>query len=599
MKRILIFGYLLLFRICHAEVTIDVVYPQQDSVVTAQDSAFIFGSVSPAHAKLTINGRHVPLYDNGAFISMFPIESGDFSFVCMATADNDTTILIRDVIVPQPIQTSPSEFLSFDYDYIFPHTNWQIYEADVLHLAFKGTPHCRAEFSIDGLISNVPMREMPPEANVLWGEKELGQRTPSTDPPVEGIYVGTLYVQPWHRCQQAAVHFRLIHANGDTLVAEAPGTISIYNSTIPQLCEFTRNFTMAVPGQKRGAQYFFPANTQAKVLKQAGTQLLIQLAHDKTIWIRDNAVELLPPGVMQEAGILTDIQTEELERYSRIFITLGRKVPYRIEQWKKPSALLVRLYDVFTDTIRRQLSFDGSIIRNIHPHVVSIDQVELKIPLKIKQQWGYRAYFENGNFVLDVKHPPKHDGWRASPLKGLSICLDPGHGPDNGATGPTRLTEREANLWICERLKETLEDKGAYVLLTREGAESTALYTRPQLASLFQADILLSVHFNSLRDGINPFHNRGIGNYFYHPMSERLAYNLQERLWRKTRLKDFGVFREALVLTRPTDMISVLTEPAFIIHPEEEMLIRSPKFQKKIVDAIVEGLELFVKKANR
>jgi N-acetylmuramoyl-L-alanine amidase len=43
-------------------------------------------------------------------------------------------------------------------------------------------------------------------------------------------------------------------------------------------------------------------------------------------------------------------------------------------------------------------------------------------------------------------------------------------------------------------------------------------------------------------------------------------------------------------------MPAVLIEPAFMIHPEEEQLIRSEKYRQKCAKAIVHGIIEFVRR---
>lgn len=594
-KHLLIFGFLFISTSGFAEVTINVVHPQQDSVVVATDSTFIFGSVTPVNADFYINDKRIQLYPNGAFIAMLPIERGQFSFLCEAFADSDTTILIRDVWIPPEPATLPQFPLAIDSSFIFPAKDWELYEDDVFRVAVKGSPGCKASFTIDGLVWDVPMIELRNGADFDWKKGSLIQ---DSDNQIGGIYVGTLYLQPWHRCDRKEIKFRLIDQNQDTIYVYAPGHLSICNSSILQFCQFTQDYILPAPGQRCGAQYFFPAGSRVQVIKRHGNRMEVRLTKTLSVWIRDYSVELLPPGIIYQTGVLTEIRTDEQERLSRLSIQLGERIPYRIEQQKKPATLYVTFYNLVTDSIRIYIDYTQSIIQNIHTRVISLEQVDMQIPLNMDQQWGYDSYFLDGKFILDIKKPPEIAGWPSSPLKNLAICLDPGHGPDDGAIGPTGLRERDITVKFCELLKHELEDKDAIVLMTREADEGVALYTRPALATLFNADILLSLHFNALPDGANPFKNRGIGNYYFHPMSEQLAYTLQERLWRKTKLKDFGVFREDLVLTRPTNMIAVLTEPAFIMNPAEEMLIQSEDYQKKVVAAIVDALEIFVKKSR-
>jgi N-acetylmuramoyl-L-alanine amidase len=64
---------------------IDVVYPRAREtdgkvVIAAVDSNFVFGSVTPPEAILTINGSPIQLYENGAFLAFLPVPKIDQTY---------------------------------------------------------------------------------------------------------------------------------------------------------------------------------------------------------------------------------------------------------------------------------------------------------------------------------------------------------------------------------------------------------------------------------------------------------------------------------------------------------------------------------------
>ncbi|MGB2980842.1 MAG: N-acetylmuramoyl-L-alanine amidase, partial [Candidatus Zixiibacteriota bacterium] len=219
---------------------------------------------------------------------------------------------------------------------------------------------------------------------------------------------------------------------------------------------------------------------------------------------------------------------------------------------------------------------------------------QLKVFLNQKQQWGYDVFYDGNNLILEIKHQPVI----RSGLTGLRICLDPGHSPDPGAVGPTGLVEKVVNLGIAKALRKILVRNGAEVVMTRKGAEGVSLYDRPRIAIEKDCDILISIHNNALPDGVNPFYNNGTSTYYYHPQSLALAREIQSELLKGLKLPDFGTYYGNLVLTRPSQLPAVLVEPAFMMIPEQEALLRTDKFQKKCAQAIARGVLNFVKSAK-
>ena len=581
-----------------AQIKIDVVYPTEGGKVTASDSTFIYGNVTPIDARLTINDKPVELYPNGAFLAVIPVKPGSFAFVCRAVSGTDSATLIRNVNIPNYLKTSPREFLSIDSSYVFPDEDWELLPGDVFKVAVKGTPGCRATFSIEGLVNDLPMAEIPPKRSFYWGEAAFGEGTNSQMPDVRGIYTGAYIIQSWDWAMQRKIYFKLTDKNGDTKTIPARGSLSIDNSAIPRIAELTQEVTIARTGPKLGYQLFLPQGVKIWITGKRGNFLRVRLSETDEVWIQAENAKLLPPGTPLPEGIVTVIRTESLEKYSRVKVFLDQRLPFKVEQIITPPALLATFYGVTANTDWIKLDFDDPLIREIRWEQKARDVYQIRIDLNQAQHWGYYPFYENGNFFIDIKKKPHIAGWPSSPLKDIVICLDPGHSPELGAIGPTRKTEKDMNYKYCIALKEKLEQEGAFVVLTRGEKYGASLKARTQLANFMEADILLSLHFNALPDGVDPFKNRGVSTYYYHPQSYRLAHLIQKNLVKHTGLPNFGLYYDNLAMVRPTKMIAVLTEPGFIMHPWEEILIASEAHQEQVVNAIVKAMEQFLKESK-
>lgn len=205
--------------------------------------------------------------------------------------------------------------------------------------------------------------------------------------------------------------------------------------------------------------------------------------------------------------------------------------------------------------------------------------------------WGYKAFYEpDGTLVLRVRRPPAMDP--ADPLWGRRIVIDPGH-PPAGATGPTGLTEAEANLAISLRLAEQLRARGAEVVLTRTENVAVPLRARPELAVERDAELLVSVHNNAFPEGVNPFLKHHTSTYYFHPFSADLARALDREIVEVTRIPDLGARQSNLALVRPTWMPTTLTESLFMLIPEQEAALRNPDFLDRLAAAHVRGIEAF------
>jgi N-acetylmuramoyl-L-alanine amidase len=215
--------------------------------------------------------------------------------------------------------------------------------------------------------------------------------------------------------------------------------------------------------------------------------------------------------------------------------------------------------------------------------------------------WGYKAWYEaDGTLVLRLRHPPRIDP--AQPLRGIRVLIDPGH-PPAGATGPTGLTEADANLAIALPLAEQLRARGAEVVMTRTtraplvSATNVAveLGARVDLAVRSDAHLLVSVHNNAFGEGVNPFRRNGTSVYHFHPHSAAFARALNAAIVDVTRIADLGALQSNLALVRPTWMPSALTESLFMMIPEQEAALRDPGFLERLAAAHVRGIEDFLR----
>ncbi|NIM96863.1 MAG: hypothetical protein GTO24_01895, partial [candidate division Zixibacteria bacterium] len=76
------------------------------------------------------------------------------------------------------------------------------------------------------------------------------------------------------------------------------------------------------------------------------------------------------------------------------------------------------------------------------------------------------------------------------------------------------------------------------------------------------------------------------------------AREIQSELLKRLKLPDFGIYYGNLALTRPSQMVAVLVEGAFMMIPEQEELLKSDKFQKKCAVAIYRGLRNFIEEVK-
>jgi N-acetylmuramoyl-L-alanine amidase len=573
---------------------ISVVYPREGAQIGVSDSTFIFGSVTP-ESKLTINGFKTEVHPNGAFLAFLPLAPGDFVFELMAEKGASASVKKVSVKVPPAILPVPEDSFCIVKESIRPRQDLILTAGDILETSFRGTPGCRASFSVQGLVEEVPMTESSQSTSGFPQERPWGETERPGSSPVSGTYTGLYMIQGSDTLEGAKIRFKLTkRIGGDSVyVAESSRSkITIKNDQIPQVVEFVGSSVVARAGPKLGYTLLYqPPGIRAVASGKKGEWVRLRLAPGEDAWVHQDSVRYLPAGTPIPSSILTTIQTKKLDGKTQVALLLQEKLPFRVEQQTGPSALLLTVYGVTSNTDWIRYDSQDELISEIKWQQPRKDVYRLEVLLNQKQQWGYYVFYEGDNLILEIKHQPEIENG----LTGLRICLDPGHSPDPGAVGPTGLVEREVNLRIAEELRNILARNGAEVVMTRKGTEGLTLYDRPTIAIEKGCDILISIHNNALPDGVNPFYNNGTSTYYYHPQSLALAREIQSELLKKLKLPDFGTYYGNLVLTRPSQLPAVLVESAFMMIPEQEELLRTEKFQKKCAQAIARGVLNFVK----
>ncbi len=235
--------------------------------------------------------------------------------------------------------------------------------------------------------------------------------------------------------------------------------------------------------------------------------------------------------------------------------------------------------------------------------------------------------------------PPPSTEARRKIERLLVVAIDPGHGgEDPGAIGPSGLKEKDVVLAVALKLRDRLNAiPGTRAMLTRDGDYFVPLQERVRKARRVQADLFVSVHadafLNAKARGASVFalssgaasstaarwmadrENAADVVGGVHPRTARDAQVLRAMLEMSTaaQIKDsLRVGHEVLqriglvghlhktrveqagfaVLKAP-DIPSILVETAFISNPEEERLLRSSRYQEKLVDALTIGIRRY------
>ncbi|WP_024614768.1 N-acetylmuramoyl-L-alanine amidase, partial [Clostridium sp. Ade.TY] len=173
------------------------------------------------------------------------------------------------------------------------------------------------------------------------------------------------------------------------------------------------------------------------------------------------------------------------------------------------------------------------------------------------------------------------------------VFIDPGHGGHDDGASSFGLKEDELNLKIGLKIQKKLEAKGIEVKMSRTSDEYLSLDERAKMANEYGADIFVSNHINSFeKDSAY-----GIETYYHRDKSPHkpLSDNIQENAIKETGAFNRGVKNANFAVLRESEMTSSLFEAGFISNKVESDKLKDDKYQEKIANAIVDGIDKYLK----
>ncbi len=390
----------------------------------------------------------------------------------------------------------------------------------------------------------------------------------------------------------------------DTLTP-IPGNVYVTLGAPGSTVDDTDRVTIARPAPGNGQEYkwfLFPGT----VVKLTGSQkasgddfVRIELDSGQVAWVlrselqTQNISSTAPTGFTGDTAaprrqigavrVLPSIDWIDVE----IPMT-GPPPPYLVEETDRSLSLL--LYGVTGAPVISQMIEPADPYFNSISSTPEPTRVRYSINLN-RPPYGYLALWQNGTLVFRVRRPPRIAD-ATSPLRGLTITVDPGH-PPAGATGPTGLYEGDGVLQVGFRVRDLLVQRGVNVVMTRTTMDPVDLGLRAIISRRANAHAFVSIHLNAFPDGVNPFVNNGSLTLYFWPHSIPLGLATQSALLAELGLRDNGTKFQNIAVARGTWMPSILTEGAFVIMPDQEAALRTPTYQEAYATAIVRGLESY------
>jgi N-acetylmuramoyl-L-alanine amidase len=393
-------------------------------------------------------------------------------------------------------------------------------------------------------------------------------------------------------------------ASPDTVIPIA-GNVYVTLGAPASTVNDTDRVTVARPAPGNGQEYkwFLFPGTVAKLTgaqKASGDEFVrIELDSGQVAWVLRSELQAKNISTTAPAGFVGDsiapsrtvgaVRLEPGPEWVDVVIPMtGAPPPYLVEETDRSISLL--LYGVSGAPVISMMSEPADTYFNSISSTPEPNRVRYSINLN-RAPYGYLALWQNGTLTFRVRRPPRIAD-PASPLRGLTITVDPGH-PPAGATGPTGLYEADAVLQVGFKLRDLLTQRGVNVVMTRTTPEPVDLGLRPIISRRANAHAFVSIHLNAFPDGVNPFVNNGSLTLYFWPHSIPLGLATHAALLAELGLRDNGTKFQNIAVARGTWMPSILTEGAFVIMPDQEAALRTPTYQEAYATAILRGLEAY------
>jgi len=593
---LVVFGMILaIASVAVAAQPLFVAYPPANHQTTV-DRIFLIGTAPPA-GQVLVNGNLISRTAAGHFAPTFPLQLGENIFTLRYQNQQ-----VKIKVTRQPNQPEVPAGLAFAKDSLTPKVD--VASLPGKYICFGAIAPTNAQVSVKLAGVTIPLKarsqvELPDNKSVLLGENSpikngggeqyQGCAKTPPNPPLPGGNESNSQLLNGKKVDLGVPVFELT-MNNQTVSQTGSGKISILSPAELEIAEVTTE-----PGVARtGASTDFsrmtplPKGTRATITGREGEWIRL----DYGAWIKASEVRIVKDTVPARS-IIRSARSRQVPGHTEVLFPLEIPVPVTVQEGAGTFTLTLYNTTAQTDIIRLD---DDPVISRLTWQQISPLQVQYTFNLKSVQQWGYKLRYDGTTLVLSLKHPPVGAGKMAAsqkkPLSGIKILLDPGHGgpQDSGGVGPTGYREKTVALIVSKLVREELVDRGANVVMTRVEDVDLDLPPRVEMIQKEEPAIAISIHYNALPDNGDAINTKGVGTFWFNPQSHSLAIFLQNYLVSKLNRPTYGVFWNNLALTRPTVAPSVLMELGFMINPDEFEWIVNPTEQKKLAEAIAQGV---------
>ncbi|MGB0733597.1 MAG: N-acetylmuramoyl-L-alanine amidase [Pontibacterium sp.] len=336
--------------------------------------------------------------------------------------------------------------------------------------------------------------------------------------------------------------------------------------------------------------------------------------------------------------------------HTRLVFDLSGALTHKVFSLKNPDRIVLDIPKAKMLADLKKISLDKSPIKRIrYGRNGDILRVVLDLSKKVRpksfalkpnQKYGHRLVvdlFDDAKVVKQVQKAAPAST-QSGQRRDIVVAIDAGHGgEDPGAIGPTKLREKDVVLAIAKEVKRLFDStKGYNAVLTRDRDYYVSLRGRTSKARKQNADLFISIHADAFKDprakgasvwvlsssGASSEMGRwlaskenntdligGVGSVSLEDKdnvlasvlldmsmtasradSRDVADNIHNNLAKFAKMHKKHTERAGFVVLKSPDIPSVLVETGFISNPQEERLLKTKSYQRKMAKAVYDGV---------
>lgn len=532
-------------------------------------------------AKVWINGDSVKLYKTGIFFKKITLNEGHNRIrATVMTEDSLSVFYEREFIYSKNPKTRPVFPLWIDQKSFEPASVMELLSDDMVRVSFQGSKGQQGYVNI-----------MPGKIRIKCSREDFDDYS---------LYRADLYLSSLKTGKTYTLVPQISSSNGaEKIQIEIPTKL-----TIKRINDFpvvkVKNpharltYNLASPRLGGPIRSELGPGVLLKTSGKTGDYYRIKLSSMENGFVHKDDVDLLPEETVTPSFVITTMSCGPSSDADVLSIPYPERVPYEIFPEPDQKRIVVTLYGVQTASTWITHMNNRKIIERVTWQQTGPDTYKIFVHLNTSNIWGYDIKPDGKRLLLKVKYPPAFELTSKSPLTGLKIAIEAGHGGSNtGAVGLSGLLEKDINLDLSLRLGGLLKSLGADVVQVRDSDKDMSLLAKRDIAVQSDADLLISIHANA--GGRGYLSVAGTSTYWHNPFWAPLAGSIYDRLL-ELDLKEFGVVGSFnYTVTRASQMPSVLVEQAFMSHAEDEEKLADPEFRQQMAQKIMEGMIDYLK----